>query len=217
MHIRMMTAVFVIYLVPALPGAEPTKEIQFDIPPGWKSERIDLPPSFAPKMKLHGTEDVRFAPGMFQSASDTFFSYMFVFRVQSDPELSHEVIERELLVYYRGLATAVLKSRDIEVDTTRFALQLKEVKAADAQATGAGDLKQYAGDLDWIEPFVTREPQTLHLEIDAWANSQSSHNYLFVCVSPQGKKAAIWKTMHERRAEFVDANPRDATESVPSR
>src|SRR5438045_1155199 len=50
----------------------------------WKGERIQLPPPFAPAMKLKGTEEIRFAPGMFDASSATFFSYAFVFSVSQD-------------------------------------------------------------------------------------------------------------------------------------
>ena len=64
----------------------------------WKGERIRLPPAFAPAMKLKGIEEIRFAPGMFQAQSDSFFSYAFVFSVAKDHELTQEVIQREILV-----------------------------------------------------------------------------------------------------------------------
>lgn len=184
----------------ALPAAEPAEEIQLDAPEDWKGERIKLPPSFAPNMKLKGIEEIRFAPGMFEADSDSFFSYLFVFQLETEPQLTREVIESELLVYYRGLATAVLKGRNITVDTTKFTLRLKPQKAGDAKDDNS---PRYVGDLAWLEPFVTQQSQTLHLEVDAWTDSQAKQNYLFVCVSPQDKKSEIWKTMRELRAAFL--------------
>src|SRR4051812_41200275 len=70
----------------------------------WKGERIELPPSFAPAMALQGIEEIRFAPGMFNPKSDSFFTYALVFSVPKTQELTPEVIKRELLAYYRGLA-----------------------------------------------------------------------------------------------------------------
>jgi hypothetical protein len=209
MRICLIAMALVVCMMSALRGEERPPEIQFDAPEDWKKERIALPPSFAPKMKLQGTEEVRFAPGMFQPESDSFFSYMFVFQVQSKPELTQAVIQRELLVYYRGLATAVLKGSDVKVETSQFAIKLNQVKANNENAKDAGP-KRYTGNLKWVEPFATRKPQTLHLEIDAWTSDKPSHNYLFVCVSPQAKKTAIWKSMRELRIAFLKANREDA-------
>ena len=215
MRIQMFAAALVFYMVSASLGTEPPKETQFDVPAGWKTERIALPPSFAPDMKLKGTEEIWFAPGMFQPKSDSFFSYMFVFHIESKPELIHEVIERELLVYYRGLASAVLNGRNVAVDTTRFVVKLSQVKTIGAKAPIG--LKRYVGDLNWVEPFVTRKPQTLHLEVDAWTNSRTSQNYLFVCASPQDKMVAIWKTMRELRVSYLSTSPVDVAKRVSRR
>ena len=46
-----------------LVAAEPTTA-ELAAPDGWAGETIALPPGFAPDMKLKGTEQVRFAPGM---------------------------------------------------------------------------------------------------------------------------------------------------------
>ena len=54
-------------------------EIQIKAPKAWRSETIKLPPAFAPDMTLTGVEEIRFAPGMFQADSDSFFSYFLVF------------------------------------------------------------------------------------------------------------------------------------------
>ncbi len=206
MRMSLTVITVIVSMVSFSSAAEPTTEIQFEIPDGWKSERIQLPPSFAPDMKLHGTEDVRFAPGMFQGKSESFFSYLFVFQLQAKPELTREVLDRELLVYYRGLAKTISKRRNPNLDTEQFSLKLKEAQKADSKAKDSSGLKRYEGDLKWVEPFVTQKAQTLHLEVDTWSSSETGENFLFVCVSPQDKKTAIWKTMYELRAKFLNMN-----------
>lgn len=187
-------------------GAEPAVNFRFETPDGWRMERIVLPPPFAPDMKLKGLEDLRFAPGMFQPQSDSFFSYVFVFQLEIKPDLTPEVIDRELLAYYRGLATAVLKSRNISADTNAFTLKLAETKAIDEAPKPPSTPKQYTGDLSWVEPFVSGQPQTLHLEVETWKSGDSQHNCMFVCASPKPKDAAIWQQMREIRASFHRLN-----------
>jgi len=214
---HMAAAAFIVCLGPALFGAELANEIRIDTPTGWRPERIDLPASFAPTMELHGMEEVRFAPGMFQPKSDSFFSYLFVFRTQSKPKLTREVIERELLVYYRGLASANLKRSNVNVDTTRFGLKLRQLEMPAAKGTDPTGWKRYEGDLNWVEPFVTLKPQTIHLEVDAWTSNNTGHNYLFACVSPQDKQAAIWKTMRELRVSFLNTQREEGAKKVSRR
>ena len=185
--------------------AGPVEKLVFETE--WKGERIELPPPFAPEMKLEGIEEIRFAPGMFEPESDSFFSYVFVFAVPGDTELSKEVIQKETLAYYRGLAASVLKGRGKEVDTTKFKFTLEKSDKAVAVPASVGDkssVTEYRGKLDWIEPFATAKPQVLHFEIQAWSDPDTKRGYLFVGTSPKeiGDSAAIWKEMRKIRSEF---------------
>ena len=109
---------------------QPEKEPPYQVPTpkGWAEETIALPPAFAPDMKWKGTEELRFAPGMFRADAPDFFSYALLFWLPDDTEISAKVMERELLAYYRGLAAAVLKSKKQEVDTKAFTLTITAAK-----------------------------------------------------------------------------------------
>ena len=173
----------------------------------WKGERIELPPPFAPAMKLKGIEVIRFAPGMFDEKSDSFFSYAFVFSVSQEQVLTEEVIQGEILTYYRGLAGAVLKSKGKEVDADKFTLKLqlsKEATGTPEKVPGAVKFTEYTGQLDWVEPFITAKSQVLHFEIQSWADPRTSRNYLFVCTSPKAPAEAdvTWKELRKIRRSF---------------
>ena len=170
----------------------------------WSGETIELPPGFAPDMKLKGHEHIRFAPGMMKSASDTFFSYAFVFELSPKPDLTEAVVKDEFLKYYRGLCKAVLNGKLPDVDPSDFTLELQRGKpdpkaAKDDQAADTPTL--YTGKLDWVEPFATKKRQKLNLEIQIWTKSE--HNYIFACVSPQPVDTAIWKQLHEIRDDYL--------------
>ena len=186
-----------------LKGEDRTEGLQLNAPIGWKGETISLPPSFSPDMKLKGTEVIRFAPGMFDSSADSFFSYVFVFEVEPEPELNQKMLRREMLVYYRGLAVAVLMNRKVDFDPNSFTLKLEEAEAS--TDTRPADAKTNKGDLTWLEPFVTRKPQTLHLELEAWQDARSKHNYVFVCASPRKTTEAVWKEMRDIRKSFYQS------------
>lgn len=191
-----MSRFFAVSLLTALAllfAAEPnTKELAS--PEGWGGETIALPPGFAPDMRLKGVEHIRFAPGMMKPASDSFFSYVFVFELEPEPELSEMVLKEEFLKYYRGLCKSVLRGMQPEVDPSKFTLELQRVKTDTEPAL-------FNGKLDWIEPFATRKAQQLHLEIQTWAIKD--RNYLLVCVSPQAREAAIWKQLHAIRDDYL--------------
>ncbi|MEO8495537.1 MAG: hypothetical protein ABI614_10740 [Planctomycetota bacterium] len=174
-------------------------------PAGWGGETIQLPPEFAPDMKLKGAEHIRFAPGMMKPDSDSFFSYAFAFELEPQPVLTEAVVKDEFLKYYRGLCKAVLGGKLPDVDPSEFTLELKRLESdaktsSDKKAADAAT--RYTATLDWVEPFATKKPQKLNLEIQTWANGD--RNFLFACVSPQAKDATIWKQLHTIRDDYLE-------------
>jgi len=173
----------------------------------WKGERIQLPPPFAPAMKLKGTEEIRFAPGMFDAGSATFFSYAFVFSVSKDQALTEDIIQREILAYYRGLSESILKRKKVNADADKFTFKLQQAKEAAGtpeKVAASAKAVQYHGELNWTEPFVTAKPQVLYFEIQSWADPATSRNYLFVCTSPKprGDADATWTELRNIRRSF---------------
>jgi len=173
----------------------------------WKGERIQLPPPFAPAMKLKGTEEIRFAPGMFDAGSATFFSYAFVFSVSKDQALTEDIIQREILAYYRGLSESILKRKKVNADADKFTFKLQQAKEAAGtpeKVAASAKAVQYHGELNWTEPFVTAKPQVLYFEIQSWADPATSRNYLFVCTSPKprGDADATWTELRKIRRSF---------------
>ena len=184
--------------------AAETAPFKLAAPEGWGGETIELPPGFAPDMKLKGSEHIRFAPGMMKPESDSFFSYAFVFQLQPKPDLTEDIIKDEFLKYYRGLCKAVLNGKVPDVDPSKFTLELTRVKP-DAKPSSdekvADTSIRYTGTLDWVEPFATKKPQKLNLEIWTWTRNE--RNFIFACVSPQASETAIWKQLHAIRDDYL--------------
>jgi hypothetical protein len=182
-------------------GADEPGSFKLAAPEGWGGETIDLPPGFAPEMKLKGAEHIRFAPGMMKPSSESFFSYAFVFDLEPKPTLTEAVIKEEFLKYYRGLCKAVLNGKLPDVDPSKFTLELKRVKSDAKNEQAKETPTRYTGTLDWVEPFATKKPQKLNLEIQTWV--KNDRHYIFVCVSPQARETAIWKQLHAIRDGYL--------------
>ncbi len=176
---------------------EPTR-FALAAPVGWGGETIKLPPGFARDMKWAGVEHIRFAPGMMKANSDTFFCYAFAFELDANSDLTQKTVTAEFLKYYRGLCSAVAGKKIADLDTSKFTFKLQPKKPSDESAETS---VQYAGVLDWIEPFATQQQQKLNVEIQTWKNDQ--HSYLFACVSPQAAEADIWQQLHKIREDYV--------------
>ncbi len=178
-----------------LPGGTAllAQEMKIDAPEGWRSEGVELPPPFAPELKLKGQAQLQFSPGMFDKDSDLFFTYVFAFRTEAEPKLEQEIIESSLLAYYQGLAKRVSRNRELDVDTFELKLEKSEEQPDDATS--------YTGTLDWTEPFATNASQTLKLDVESRFDEESKQNYLFVCASPS-EDEEVWKQLLEIRSGF---------------
>ena len=192
------TAFFLICIALTLDAAKPPDLQQFVIKkpaPQWFGERIKLPPSFAPKLGFKGIEEILFAPGMFKATEKDFFSYVFLFALEPKPELTADVLRKELLTYYSGLSKNVMRNPNL--DTSKFKVKLESLKKNGSAAKGAVDVKSYRAEVYWLEPFATKKMQTLFFELQTWKYKGSPYNYLFVCASPQKVDAPIWNTMRD--------------------
>ncbi len=201
----MFRSLVVIALMPAtLLLAEESQGFKLAAPASWGGETIKLPPGFARDMKLQGLEHIRFAPGMMKADSDSFFSYAFVFDLETKPVLTDTTIEAEFLKYYRGLCKAVLNGKLPDVDFSQFKLELqkdKQGRASEDSQNSPERMARYHGTLYWIEPFATQSAQRLNLEIWTWGKNE--RNFIFACVSPQQRDAAIWRELHKIRDDYV--------------
>lgn len=174
--------------------------VALETPADWNGETIQLPPGFAPTMSIKGTEVIRFAPGMFDAESDTFFSYVFVFSFDEAFEASDESITKEMMLYYQGLAKAVLGADAKDFDLESFKIS---VKGSDAEQADAASI--FLGELEWIEPFTTRQAQKLHFDLKVFGAHGDDKGSWFVCVSPAARDADIWKEMHKVRSSYAEA------------
>ena len=204
-------------------AADPTYELPK--PRGWSSEVIQLPPGFAPAMKWTGTEDIRFAPGMFKPDSDSFFSYAVLFWLDKDVKIDDATIEREVKTYYAGLSAAVLKGKNSDKKPLPVELSLrppvkdeapagqtkktskrsgrkKESEQKDDKASSTKRIKRI-GKLTWREPFATAEKQTLRIEIDVWRCVPKQRTCVIMLVSPQAPGKPIWKELKSIRDKFA--------------
>ncbi len=185
--------------------AQESSDAPLKAPANWGGETIKLPPGFARDMSLRGTEHIRFAPGMMDADSDTFFSYAFVFVLDDSKPLEKPTIESELLKYYRGLCKAVMGRNLGDTNPNEFALTLGPL------ANPIKGHSSYRGKLEWVEPFTTKKPQVLNLEVTIW--KRGTLQYLFACVSPNDRKDPVWEQLTKIRQTYIS----DVTETSAKR
>lgn len=162
-------------------------------PQNWRTERLTLPPDFAPELEMRGIEDLAFAPGMFVPDSDSYFSYVLALRFEGELEVDEAYLTRFLELYYRGLCRAVGESRQL-------ALELDEVSA---RVRREGE--RFLGSVTMFDPFTTGEGLELALEIDVHAAPRRTE--LIGLASPLGAAAPIWTELRAIRDGWRAARP----------
>ena len=85
-------------------------------PADWRFEGMPIPPGFAPEIKLTGSEEVRFAPGMFDTTSSNYFTCVLAIMAEGVSELGAADIQDFLEKYYRGLGTGVDRRKGLSPD-----------------------------------------------------------------------------------------------------
>jgi len=175
----------------SLPSAQERPALLPPTPEGWRYERLDFPLSFAPELKFTGYEELRFAPGMFEAASDTYFTYILGLRLEQDLVIDVEFVESFLDTYYRGLCRSVGEGRGL--DQSKFSVTVEQ------------DGSTFLAMVEMVDPFVTGEPLSLRLELISHAAAQGTE--IFGIASPAPKDAPIWERLHALGEQWRDDRP----------
>jgi len=155
---------------PAAPA--PAKPASFDwpAPEKWKKETIPFPLDFAPELPYRGTEELRFAPGFFDPNAPGYWSYAFVWFVESGPAFDSASVSSALKQYFVGLTRAVAK-------------ESKEPFDPDLSKIEAHLDPQMNGTLTTIDAFKTHAPVLLTIKTSK--GECGDHRYLLVTASPK--------------------------------
>ena len=151
-------------------------------PDGWRYERLDFPLSFAPELAFEGFEELRFAPGMSDADSGSYFSYALAIRLEGDIALDIAFFESFLTPYYRGLCESVGASRQLDLDLSGFSVTVKD------------EGRRFLATIEMVDPFLTGEPLTLFLELYVQPGPRKTE--LLGLASPKPQDAPIWEELH---------------------
>lgn len=167
-------------------------------PDGWVSERINFPLPFAPDLQFKGFEELRFAPGMFNAKSDTYFTYLFAVRLDGRHKVDAAFLRSFLLTYYRGLCRAVGEDRKLEIADSAIKA---EVRGTHFEHPG---VNAFSARLDIIDAFVTGKPLVLNVDILARTDTADGAEF-FALVSPKPRDHEVWHVLSRMRLQYLRA------------
>lgn len=140
-------------ITPAPPGTKaPSAAPSWTVPPGWRKESIAFPLDFAPSLPYRGVDELRFPPQFFEREDPQYFSYAFVWYIVAPGPADRETLERDLISYFSGLATAVGGADNDKILKSDFKAELK------------GELStEITGLVTAYDAFKAQAPVNLHL------------------------------------------------------
>jgi len=192
---------FVLAAIAAEP--QPQSELMPPTPADWRFERINFPLSFAPELKYEGFEELRFAPGMFTAASDTYFTYIFAMKITNDAALDAAALQSLLETYFRGLCRTVAKEKKFDIDASKISAQVR------ADQPDLQPARYFRATVQSFDPFVTGKPLTLNLEMIVIDASRTDHR-IFAAVSPKPTDSPIWKLLRILKDKFQERCAQDS-------
>lgn len=159
-------------------------------PRGWESEVIPFPLPFAPELGYEGVEELRFAPGMFEAGSATYFTYSFIWWLNGKQGFDAETLQADLLAYFAGLYRNV--SRTNEKSTKDFSATVERLPAGPKQQN---QVANYKGTIYWTDPFVTEQPLALNVKASTWFCPDQNRTAVIFLLSPQPFEGNNWKVL----------------------
>jgi hypothetical protein len=170
-------------------------------PAGWRFEKMPIPPGFAPDIKLAGFEEIRFAPGVFDTSSGNYWTCVLVISAEGTQNLGAADVKDYLEKYYKGLSVGVGRRKGLSPDASQM--------VADVAAAQSGNdaRNRYAASIPFFDTFNDGRKITLNVEAHVVPRPESRRVYLTLLVSPQPKNAAVWQTLREIEAKIDFAQP----------
>lgn len=143
---------------------------------GWRNETLQLPPQFAPSLPA-GSESVLFAPGFFDSTSETHWSYVFTMWI-NEPAPNSEELDAMLEAYFDGLLERVSSAAERDLGDDAADVEVLSVEAGEFEAK-----------IQLIDVFDSYEPVNLRVR---GTSEEIGETVLRFSISPQPYSHEVW-------------------------
>jgi hypothetical protein len=126
------------------------------LPQGWGKEVFPLPINFAPAINYKGHEEIRFTPGWGDSTKTDYWSYAFLWCLDSDPNMNDSIVESNLRYYYDGLIRS--NSQQFHISN---AMMFPTETSFEKIAPVNGDQQTFTGTIKMLD-YLRQQPQVLN-------------------------------------------------------
>jgi len=152
----------------------------------WRKEAFPLPIPFAPEIKYKGVEEAQFSKGWSNPESEEFWTYVFLWHIDLEKELTERELEVNLQYYFDGLMKIINKDTSLTVPPT-IALFLKD--------KNVNEHSIYKGKVNFYDAFFTKKTFTLNILVEqGYCKEKNKYDVLFK-FSPKDLNHPIWEDL----------------------
>ncbi len=163
-----------------------------EAPDTWRKEVLEFPLIFARSLPYKGEEHIRFAEGWGDINSETYFSYIFLWSLDEDPDLTITKIESDMNIYFTGLMKMGL------ITKFRFFKKLPETVASFKE----DDDKSFEGFIEVYDAFFKKEIIILNTKISMSYCGNLGKHFVYFRLSPKKFQDPIWDELHKVNVKF---------------
>jgi hypothetical protein len=170
-------------------------------PAEWRLETFPVPPPFAPDIKFTGSEEARFSPGMYDTNSSDYFTYIMAFALDGSEQIAAVDLKELFEKYFGGLSVGVGRRKGLSIDRA-------QIVATVTPRTNSSLMEQrFDAELVFFDAFTDGRKITLRLDAQVIPRSEAKKNYLILLVSPAAKDSATWETLRQIGTKAVAGIP----------
>ena len=177
----------------------PTDEFSYTIPGTWQMDpRYSFPLPWAPTIAHKGFEDLSFAPGFDDLDSPEYHSYLFLWWLDGQPEISAAELQDDMATYFRGLAEQRGRNNGFKPDLSRVAAQYTPSPNGPSQFGG-----QPAANFSGAVTIYDRHGNLISLYSEvASSHFASNHTAVYFAMSKSPRPAPLWTQLDAVRDGF---------------
>ncbi len=156
----------------------------------WGKEIFHFPLHFAPTIDYDGIEEVVFPKNWINPDSTNFWSYVFVWSLENQDEVTPKELEKTLKLYFDGLMEVVNKNPEAKIKPTRARFHLNK---------NPSDSIFVSGSLTIFDAFATQQPLDLNARVYSKFCSGDGKRILLFRFSPKPFDHAVWELLRTVR------------------
>lgn len=195
--IKKIQLVLVLIAMPSIVISQEVASSILNSPTEWRFEKIDFPPEFAPDLAYKGFEELRFAPGMFDPSSSTYFTYAFVVSIDEVSKFQQSDMMGFLYKYYKGLCKSVAEEKELEVDLSKIFATIRMYD------TSNKNRQDYKAQVVFLDSFTDGKEVKLNMDLQVFRKKKCNKIYIVALVSPKLFNDAVWSDLYQIRENTV--------------